>query len=242
MIHVVGLSGGKDSTALALRLKELNPDTEYEYIYTPTGDELPSMTEHWLALEGLLGKALTPMATGLTLDGLIDKQKMLPNWRARWCTRMLKIEPCQKWISEKTDTVVLYIGLRADEEGREGGIYHDCEVRFPFRDWGWGIDEVWRYLNERGVLIPERTDCARCFFQTLGEWWELWKSHPDIYESAAKQERDLGHTFRSPSRDSWPASLDGLRERFEAGDIPRGVVATEDMFGFSANQCRTCTL
>lgn len=39
--HVVGLSGGKDSTAMALRLRELNPDTPYTYIITPTGDECP---------------------------------------------------------------------------------------------------------------------------------------------------------------------------------------------------------
>ena len=37
--HIVGLSGGKDSTALALRLQEINPDTPYNYVCSPTGDE-----------------------------------------------------------------------------------------------------------------------------------------------------------------------------------------------------------
>ena len=41
MIHVVGLSGGKDSTALALRLAETSPQ-DYVYLCTPTGDELPA--------------------------------------------------------------------------------------------------------------------------------------------------------------------------------------------------------
>ena len=39
MKHIIALSGGKDSTALALRLAEVEP-REYEYVFTPTGDEL----------------------------------------------------------------------------------------------------------------------------------------------------------------------------------------------------------
>jgi 3'-phosphoadenosine 5'-phosphosulfate sulfotransferase (PAPS reductase)/FAD synthetase len=56
-MHVVGLSGGKDSTAMALRLVEVEP-REYTYVITPTGDELPPMVEHWKRLETLLGKPL----------------------------------------------------------------------------------------------------------------------------------------------------------------------------------------
>lgn len=37
-MHVVALSGGKDSTALALRLAETEP-RDYTYVCTPTGDE-----------------------------------------------------------------------------------------------------------------------------------------------------------------------------------------------------------
>jgi tRNA(Ile)-lysidine synthase TilS/MesJ len=39
MKHIVGLSGGKDSTALALRLRQLHPEIEFTYICTPTGNE-----------------------------------------------------------------------------------------------------------------------------------------------------------------------------------------------------------
>ena len=52
MTHVVALSGGKDSTALALRLAEVEP-REYVYLCTPTGRELPEMEAHWTRLEGL---------------------------------------------------------------------------------------------------------------------------------------------------------------------------------------------
>jgi hypothetical protein len=55
MKHIVAISGGKDSTALALHLAEIEP-RDYTYLITPTGDELPEMVEHWEKLEQLLGK------------------------------------------------------------------------------------------------------------------------------------------------------------------------------------------
>ena len=57
-MNVVGLSGGKDSTVLAFMLKEREPETDWTYIYTPTGDELPDMQHHWLNLEKHLGKPI----------------------------------------------------------------------------------------------------------------------------------------------------------------------------------------
>lgn len=240
--HVIGLSGGKDSTALAIRLAEFAPQ-DYIFMCTPTGDELPEMENHWRNLELILGKKLLRLtAAGLNLKGLCEREKMLPNWRARFCTRILKIEPCQDFINNQSDDVVLYIGLRADEDGREGGIYENCEVRYPLREWGWGINEVLDYLREKQIDIPDRTDCARCFFQTLPEWWRLFKDHPEIYQDAVDQETALGHTFRSPGRDAWPAALDLLRSEFIKGRIPRGNNPQKDLFGFSANKCRTCSL
>jgi 3'-phosphoadenosine 5'-phosphosulfate sulfotransferase (PAPS reductase)/FAD synthetase len=56
--HIVALSGGKDSTALAIRLKELNPNRKYIYICTPTGDELPEMELHWANLESILDQPI----------------------------------------------------------------------------------------------------------------------------------------------------------------------------------------
>ena len=89
---VVALSGGKDSTALALRLKEIEPG-DYTYICTPTGNELPEMFAHWRFLGEILGKPLIPIMGNTGLKGIIRRQNMLPNFRARFCTRILKIEP-----------------------------------------------------------------------------------------------------------------------------------------------------
>ena len=69
----------------------------------------------------LLKQPLLRLQHELGLSGLIARKQMIPNWRVRFCTRQLKIEMCQKWINTQSDSVVLYVGLRADEEGRESG-------------------------------------------------------------------------------------------------------------------------
>ncbi len=216
--HCIALSGGKDSTALAFRLAEVEPRS-YNYLCTPTGDELPELLDHWDRMGQLLGP-ITYLRSELDLNGWIDKWNALPNGRMRWCTRVLKIEPFEKFLSEN-QPVQVYVGLRADEEQRIGVVYkEEFPQRFPLREWGWGIEEVWTYLSERNIRIPKRTDCARCFHQRLGEWWELWDGYPEIYQGAVSQEDQIGHTFRRRNRDSWPADLKSLRDMFEAGHVP----------------------
>jgi hypothetical protein len=212
MTHVVALSGGKDSTALALRLAEIEP-REYIYLCTPTGDELPSMLAHWAHLEALLGQPLTRI-TNRTLSAWITEFGALPNWRQRWCTRLLKIEPCIAFLARHAPAT-LYVGLRADEEGRDGLYGPYANYRYPLREWGWGLREVQQYLHERDVAIPARTECARCYGQRLEQWKALWAEHPRIYAEAEAQEAATGHTFRSPARDSHPAALAELRKDFE---------------------------
>lgn len=232
--HVVGLSGGADSTAMALRLREVYPDRAFVYLITPTGDELPEMLAHWERLEALLGAQLTRITNG-TLDLWIERFQALPNHRQRWCTRLLKIRPCLDWL-HLHQPAQLYVGLRADEPEREG-IYGEVTPAFPLRDWGWGRPEVLAYLARRGVCIPRRTDCARCYGQRIGEWKSLLALHPDIYAAAEAQEEQIGATFRSPGRDTWPAALKDLRLAFESGRKVRGEGRDDE-----AAACRVCSL
>lgn len=240
-LPVLGLSGGKDSTALALRLREVEPGVDFEYICTPTGDELPPMIAHWKRLEEILEKPLIRITHhDRTLDDLIQIHDAVPNFRMRWCTRQLKIEPTIAWCVRNAP-VLMHVGLRADEETREG-IYGDhVKSRFPFREWGWGIEEVLAYLRvckERyGITIPKRTDCGKCYHQRISEWKDLWQDYPDRFFAAAEQERRIGHTFRSPGRDTWPVALFDLAAEFQRGRPLRQTPkhADEDL-------CRACSL
>lgn len=214
-------------------------------LITPTGDELPGMTAHWEAIAERVGLPLT-VPKGPTLGDVIDSQRALPNFRMRFCTRMVKIVPAIAWVKRQAlagHRVIMYVGLRADEEERKGIIDRGIDTRFPLREFGMGLSEVLAFLRDRCVTVPKRTDCARCYHQRLGEWWELWKAHPEILEDAVRQEAERGATFRSPGRDTWPVGLAMLRAKFERGHVPRGADVQLPMFS-DGNEgvCRVCSL
>lgn len=254
--HLVALSGGKDSTALACWLNQHEP-RNYQWICTPTGNELPDMIQHWKGLGRILGKPLTPVTSGTSLQGLIRRWHALPNHAQRWCTRKLKIEPFDRYAAE-VGRCISYVGLRADEEKRDGMYFTETDkvtLRFPLRELGWSEGDVWDFLaNIPGHTkttmaddIPRRTDCAWCYHQTIGEWWELWDQWPEIYGQGSAMEilvtkyRGQSFTFRSPQRDTWPASLAELAKRFEAGEIPKKA-GQYDLFADRKTMCRMCSL
>lgn len=229
--RIVALSGGKDSTALALRLMEVEPQP-YQFCITPTGRELPAMIDHWNKLECLLGAPLLRIPGPSLLDRIKHK-RMLPNFRARFCTADVKINPFIAYAASVAPAVC-YVGIRADEvigdNAREGTNWNGIEgvtQDLPLVRWGWGVNKVKEYLRERGVTIPERTDCDCCYHQQLGEWWRLWRDHLDRWMEIEALEIWTGHTLRSEQRDSWPASLKELRAKFEAGYIPKGAAQTK---------------
>lgn len=245
ILHVGALSGGHDSSCLMAELKEREP-RPYNYVCTPTGDELPEMFEFWKWLGEYLGRPLIPIMAG-TLKSVIAAESALPNFRLRFCTRILKIEPYRKFLIEQAaiGPVVSYVGLRADEPGRAGGAYDDIDgvaMRFPLREWGYGETEVQASLSARGIRCPNRTDCARCYHQRIGEWWELWWHHRDIFVDAVTDELTYGATYRTPGRDSWPTALIELAAVFEAGLIPDKsldrMLRERQMIG----SCRVCRL
>lgn len=221
--RIVALSGGKDSTAMALHLIDVEP-MDYEFCITPTGRELPAMMDHWAKLECLLGKPLVRVPAPSLVE-LIVKYKTVPNFRMRFCTRQIKIEPFQAYAEEKAPAIC-YVGIRADEvDGRAGSDHSKLEgvsQDFPLARWGWNIGDVRNYLRKRGVQVPERTDCDWCYHQQIGEWWRLWKDHPQRWQEGEAIELWTGHTFRSDKRDSWPAAMQDLRLKFEAGFVPKG--------------------
>lgn len=240
--HIVALSGGKDSTVMALRLMEIEP-RNYLYVCTPTGDELPEMDHHWSKLEQLLGKEIIRLQDSEhpTIYDLIDHFQMLPNWRARWCTRILKIEMIQEFYNKHKPAVV-YVGLRSDENNRQGNKIFDDDIvqRHPLKEWGYGLREVVEYLDLHNINIPIRTDCAMCFYQRIGEWWNLWRYYPDRYRKIENIEKQIGHTLLSPGKwANWPSPLKDLRKEFESGRQPKGA----DCLGLGiSNRCVICSI
>lgn len=191
--HILGLSGGKDSAALAIYLRDRVP--EMEYVFTDTGKELRETYEYIDRLEAFLGKPVVRLNAERGFDHWLEIYGgYLPSSRMRWCTRQLKLKPFEQYVGD--DPVVSYVGIRADED-REGYISTKPNIRavFPFREEGVRKEDVFRILEESGVGIPEyyqwrsRSGCYFCFFQRKGEWAGLLERHPDLYEEAMKYEK-----------------------------------------------------
>ena len=132
--HILSLSGGKDSTALALYMRDKVPDMEY--IFCDTGEELRETYAYLDQIESYLGKKIKRLNSKASFDHWLKVYGgYLPAANMRWCTRMLKLRPFEMEIGE--DAVVSYIGIRADED-RTGYISHKDNITtvYPFKEDG----------------------------------------------------------------------------------------------------------
>lgn len=232
--QIAAFSGGKDSTALVLLLHEAGEP--FDLLFTPTGNELPSLAAHIAKVAAYVDRPLV-VPPNRSLADWIDHYDALPNNRQRWCTRLIKIVPCIAWLRAHPGTT-LCVGLRADEPERAGLYGEFASYRYPLREAGIDLAGAYAVCDRHGMRPPDRTDCAVCPFQRLGEWYRLWQEQPAAWMEGEAMEARTGHTFRSASRDTWPAALRDLRARFEAGDVP--AISLSRMQRESA--CRVCAL
>jgi len=237
--HIVSVSGGKDSAALALYMWDKYPDLVVEYVFCDTGCELPETYEYLERLEAVLGQSIVRL-NALDLIGVAQKAgrnpfdvwlkevygNFLPSPRARWCTRVLKIKPFERYVGE--DRAFSYIGIRGDEN-REGYQAKKPPVLseqpnivpvYPFKDDRLGLADIKGILEDSGLGLPSyyewrsRSGCYFCFYQQIGEWQGLKERHPDMFEAAKEYEEDgftwvAGRTLDEiaalPKREAIPA-------------------------------------
>lgn len=219
--HVLGLSGGRDSAALAVHMAQTRPDLDMEYFFTDTGKELPEVYEYLGRLEGFLGRPIERLNPDRDFDFWLRQYKsFLPSPRTRWCTRQLKIRPFEQWLwpaLDKGDRIVSYVAIRSDENYREGyaSTHPNLSVSLPFREAGIDKAGVIDMLEASGLGLPSyyewrsRSGCTFCFFQQKIEWVRLMERHPDSFDEARSYEKNaLEHG--SPFTWSAGESLDDL--------------------------------
>jgi len=194
--HVCGISGGKDSSALAIYLRDRVPDMEY--FFCDTGAELPETYEYLHRLEVVLGKPVNRLNSNRGFDHWFEVYRgALPSPQMRWCTRQMKIQPLEDWLGD--DPAVSYVAIRADEQNRKGYVPTKPNITavFPFIEEGIDYEGVLRILEEAGIGLPEyyewrtRSGCYFCFFQRKAEWVGLADRHPDLYERAVAIEQKV---------------------------------------------------
>src|SRR5437016_11296932 len=154
--HILSLSGGKDSAALAVYMRDRVP--EMEYIFHDSGKELPETYEYIDRLEALLGKKIVRTTSPMSFaHWFIVYGKMIPSNHRRWCTKMMKLKPFEQYVGD--DLVYNYVGLRADED-REGYISHKPNIIpvYPFRKDGKVRRDIIDILEKHGLGLPKYTE------------------------------------------------------------------------------------
>lgn len=200
--HVLGLSGGKDSAALAVYMRDAYPHLDIDYFFTDTGEELPEVYEFLGRLEGYLGKPIIRLNPRRDFRFWLKQYNhFLPSPQTRWCTRQLKLLPFEEWIRPWLavgDYVTSYVAIRADEDYREGytSKSSNLHIKLPFREAGIDKPGVIDILESSGLGYPKyyewrsRSGCTFCFFQQKIEWVRLKERHPEAFEAAKALEKD----------------------------------------------------
>lgn len=196
--HILGLSGGKDSTALAVFMKREYPEIaeKMEFFFCDTHKELPETYEYLDRIETRLQIKIHRLESARGFDHWLDVYGgVLPSPQMRWCTKQMKILPLEEFIGD--DPAISYIGIRADEN-RDGYISRKPNIKpiFPFKDNGLVKSDIFQLLEESGIGVPDyyrwrsRSGCFFCFFQRKYEWVRLSEEHPDLFQEAVRYEQD----------------------------------------------------
>ena len=187
--HYVSFSGGKDSTALALLCPDAIP------IFADTGWEFDELYAHIDKFEQVTGREVLRIKATESLPDYIARSNFLPGHRARFCTRMFKIEPLEQFFEGRD--VQLSIGLRADEDrpGNDGSA-PNLEIRYPLQEQDIDIWGVIRICTEHDLLprypvYMARGGCKGCFYKRKAEVKAMAQLVPDILDELQELEEGV---------------------------------------------------
>ncbi len=217
--HILSLSGGKDSTALAFFIKDNMPwiFDKMELVFCDTECELPGTYDYLNKIEIFLEKPIKRLKPKKSFKHLMAVQNYFPSPIKRWCTVELKTKPFEKYIKslfkkQNKDIIYLYIGIRSDEPRRaKYNKYNNHQIKevYPFFDNGITKQDVLDILDNSGIGLADyykwsnRSGCYFCPFQTKMNWINLYKYHPDLFMKAKAYEDEKNSVGRNFKRVGW---------------------------------------
>lgn len=234
---ILSFSGGKDSTALLLMMLERGMKLDY-ILFCDTGAEFPEMYEHIDKVEKYISEKYGKHITVLKSDeGDFEKVlfqhkrvkekntdlpgHMWPSFRARWCTKILKVIPVKKFMRmhglTKANTKQ-YIGIAADEPKR---VHDDI---YPLFEWGITERQALQYCYDHGFYwgglyeYSDRLSCWLCPLQSIASLKSLYIHHRKLWEKLKKMDDQVianGHKWRYRQFHEGALTLTQWEERFK---------------------------
>lgn len=157
--HVLGISGGKDSAALAIYMRQRYPKLDIEYYNSDTGCELDDTIRLVDNLESYLERKIVRLVAAqgspepTPFDHFLKTSGgYLPSPQARWCTQKLKLAEFEKYVGDEPS--ISYVGIRGDEE-REGYVSTKPNIQaiFPFRRNIWSLEVINKVLHNDNIKV-----------------------------------------------------------------------------------------
>lgn len=248
---VASFSGGKDSTAMVLRMIELGDHID-EVVFCDTTKEFPAMYRHIDKVRKVVedaGIKFNVIKAEHDFDYYMLEHKpkrrnqennnlsgfSWPTPMIRWCTCALKRKPIASYFKEmkKTHNIIECIGLAADEEYRlKRKNNQNSKHRHPLVEWNWTEADCIKYCYERGYNwdglyeVFKRVSCWCCPLKSLDELRKLRKHFPDLWEELKVMDEKSWNQFR------YDYSVEDLeiRFRFEEERIACGLAITNRDF------------
>ena len=230
---VVNFSGGKDSTALLLRMIELGEHID-EIVCCDTYKEFPGMYRHIAKVKEVvtpLDIKFTELRNDKSFDYFMFDHRPKPRpgnepkegyyWpctRSRWCTSKLKTDVVNRYFRElnKTYDVIYCLGIAADEQYRlERDSNKQSNKRFPLVEWGWSEKDCLEYCYSKGYdweglyKLFSRVSCWCCPLQPLAELRKLNEHFPELWEELKDMDNRTWRKFK------WDYSVQELETRFD---------------------------
>lgn len=198
-MRVINFSGGKTSALMTILLK---PTDEDIVLFTDTGREHPltyKFIDDFEANEGIKVKRISYDGG---FEGMLERNKFLPNAMIRKCTVELKIKTAKRYLRsigiQKFDS---YIGFRADEERRVKDykqIYKKVTPHFPLYDMGITKDDVSQYWDSKPYKLEAPSilgNCDLCFLKGKNAIITILQHYPELADKWIADEKRVGATY-----------------------------------------------
>lgn len=214
LINQIGISGGKDSTALLLWAvyESGYPQESIRATFCDTGNEHAFTYEH---IE-YLSRHVWPIETihpSRDFWTLAKDKRRFPSVKARFCTQFLKVIPTRQHLLDlvhQGHEVVSHSGVRADESLARRGLpefEYDLEIGSKIRRplIAWELVDVLaiheRYevpLNPLYAMGAVRVGCWPCIMSRKAELCVIARRFPKRIDEIRRHERALNSTFYPP--------------------------------------------
>lgn len=205
------VSGGKDSTALALWLRfEMKLPNPLWFVFHPTGNDDPWTDPYLNDLEDKLGCPIYRSEAPRDFIQLAAHKKRFPSRKAQFCTEHLKIIPMRAWVdAHPFNDPVLVMGIRREESKARSAAEEWDEDREtgtpfwrPFVDWPW--QDVFQVL-QRHAMPPHplylmgfsRVGCWPCINIRKDDLRRAFELDPTLLPRLREWEARVGKTFWS---------------------------------------------